>query len=115
MSIALLCAAPVFAGGRIERAIRWLLVAGFALAVAALVGFWLVGGDLVAFEVSVLSITWIVLTASGVLLSVVFRRTRPSSRLRSCKVAASGVDGFGGRVTGAGPDRTCDQAANSQP
>jgi hypothetical protein len=57
MSTALLFAAPVFAGGRIERAIRWLFVAGFVLAVAALVGFWLVGGDLVAFEVAVLSIT----------------------------------------------------------
>jgi hypothetical protein len=74
MSAALLFAAPVFAGGRIERAIRWLFVAGFVLAVVAFVGFWVVGGDLVAFEVSVLSINWIVLIASGVLLSVVFRR-----------------------------------------
>lgn len=74
MSTALLFVAPVFAGGRIECAIRWLFVAGFVLAVAALVGFWLVGGDLVAFEVAVLSINWIVLIASGVLLGVVFRR-----------------------------------------
>jgi hypothetical protein len=34
---------------------------------------WIVGGDLIAFEVAVLSINWIVLIASGVLLSVVFR------------------------------------------
>ena len=74
MSVALLFAAPVFAGGRVERAIRWLFVAGFGLAVAAFVGFWLVGGDLVAFEVAVLSINWIVLIASGALLAVVFRR-----------------------------------------
>ena len=42
MSVAYLFAALVFAGGRIERAIRWLFVADFALAVAALVAFWLV-------------------------------------------------------------------------
>ena len=74
MSLALLFAAPIFAGGRIERAIRWLFIGGFLLAVAALLGFWIVGRDLVAFEVAVLSINWIVLIASGVLLGVVFRR-----------------------------------------
>ena len=74
VSVALLFAAPVFAGGRVQRAISWLFVAGFGLAVAAFVGFWLVEGDLVAFEVAVLSINWIVLIASGALLAVVFRR-----------------------------------------
>jgi len=33
-----------------------------------------VGGDLIAFEVAVLSINWIVLIAAGALLSIVFRR-----------------------------------------
>jgi hypothetical protein len=74
MSLALLFAAPVFAGGRIERAIRWLCIGGFVLAIAAFIGFWIVGGDLIAFEVSILSIDWIVLIASGVLLGLVFRR-----------------------------------------
>jgi hypothetical protein len=74
MSLALLFAAPVFAGRRIERTIRWLFVAGFGLAVVAFVGFWVAGGDLVAFEVSVLSINWIVLIASAVPLSILFRR-----------------------------------------
>jgi hypothetical protein len=79
MSLALLFAAPAFTGGRIERAIRWLFIGGFVLAVAAFVGFWIVAGDLIAFEVSVLSINWIVLIASGVLLSLVFRRAgRPA-------------------------------------
>lgn len=59
---------------------RWLVVAGFGLAVAAFIAFWLVGGDLVAFEVAVLSINWIVLIASGLLMSLVFRRAqRPGS------------------------------------
>lgn len=80
MCLALLFAAPVFAGGGIERAIRWLFVASFVVAVAALVGFWLLGHDLVAFEVAVLSINWIVLIASGALLSVVFRRAGRSTR-----------------------------------
>ena len=83
MSAALLFAAPAFAGSRIERSIRWILVAGFVLTVAAFVGFWLVGGDLVAFEVSVLSINWLVLIASGPLLGVVFRRGIRDSLLES--------------------------------
>jgi hypothetical protein len=74
MSVALLCVAPLFVGGRIERAIRWLVVAAFVLVVAALIGLWLVGGDLVAFEVAVLSIDWLVLIGSGALLSILFRR-----------------------------------------
>jgi hypothetical protein len=81
MSTALLFAAPVVAGGRIERAIQWLFVGGFVLAIAALAGFWLVGHDLVAFEVAVLSINWIVLITSGALLNVVFRRAGRSTRL----------------------------------
>ncbi|MHB8891800.1 MAG: hypothetical protein ACYC65_07120 [Candidatus Limnocylindrales bacterium] len=73
-------AAPVFAGGRIERGIRWLFMGGFVLAVAAFIGFWIVGGDLIAFEVSALSINWIVLIASGVLLSLMFRREGQPAR-----------------------------------
>jgi hypothetical protein len=83
MSLALLCAAPAIAGGgRIERAIRWLFIGGFVLAVAALVALSIVGRDLIAFEVSVLSINWIVLIASGVLLTVVFRRALGSAAAR---------------------------------
>ena len=82
LSAAFLFAAPVFAGRGIERAIRWLFAGGVVLAVAAFIGLWFVGHDLIAFEVAVLSVNWIVLIASGVLLSVVFRRalrvnTRP--------------------------------------
>jgi hypothetical protein len=77
MSAAFLFAAPVFGGGRAERAIRGLFVLGFVLAVVALVGLGIAGHDLVAFEVMVLTINWSVLIASGVLLSVVFRRRAP--------------------------------------
>jgi hypothetical protein len=81
LTVALLFAAPVFAGGRVERSIRGLFVLSFVLAVAAFVGLALLGHDLVAFEVTVLMIIWIVLIASGVLLGVVFRRAGQASRL----------------------------------
>jgi hypothetical protein len=80
MSLALTFAAPVFAGPGIERAIRWLFIGGFVVAVAAFVGLWIVGGDLIAFEVAVLSINWIVLVVTGVLLTVVFRRAGQPAR-----------------------------------
>jgi len=62
---------------RLARA--WLL--SLAFAVVAFVGLALLGHDFVAFEVTVLMINWSVLIASGVLLSVVFRRARQSTRL----------------------------------
>ena len=81
LTFALLFAAPVFTGGPVERMTRWLFGLSFVLAVVAFVGLALLGHDLVAFEVTVLLITWIVLIASGVLLSVVFRRAGTSPRL----------------------------------
>jgi hypothetical protein len=78
LTIALLFAAPVFAGGRAERAIRALFTLSFVLAVVAFVGLALLGHDLVAFEVTVLMINWIVLIASGLLLGIVFRRAAQS-------------------------------------
>jgi hypothetical protein len=73
LTVALLFAAPVFTGGRVERVIRGLFALSFALAMVALVALAVLGHDLVAFELAVLMITWIVLIASGALLSVVFR------------------------------------------
>ena len=81
LTVALLFAAPVFTGGPVERVIRGLFGLSFVLAAVAFVGLALLGHDLVAFEVTVLTITWIVLIASGVLLSVVFRRAWKSPRL----------------------------------
>jgi hypothetical protein len=81
LTVALLFAAPVFAGGRAERAIRGLFVLSFVLAVASFVALAVLGHDLVAFEVTVLMLNWIVLIASGVLLGVVFRRAGQSTRL----------------------------------
>jgi hypothetical protein len=76
MSASLLAAGPVFAGSRLEVAVRWLFTLSFILAVAAFAGFWLIKQDLVAVEVSVLVIDWVALIVGGVLLSVVFRRAK---------------------------------------
>jgi len=81
MTVAFLFAAPAFAGGRAERAIRGLFILSFVLAVTAFVGLAVLGHDLVAFEVTVLMINWSVLIASGVLLSVVFRRAGQAAQL----------------------------------
>jgi hypothetical protein len=83
MTAAFLFAAPVFQGGRIERSIRWLFVGSFVPALGSFVALALLRYDIVAFEVTILTIDWIVLIASGVLLSVVFRRIERfgSSRL----------------------------------
>ncbi len=83
LMVALLFAAPVFAGRGAERAVRGLFTVGFVLAVAAFVGLALLHGDLVAFEVTVLMIVWIELTASGVLLGVLFRRAGRPTRVPS--------------------------------
>jgi hypothetical protein len=78
MSIAFLCAAPVFSGARAERALRWLFALDFVLALAAFIGLWLLKNDLIAFEVTILMINWIVLIISGVLLGIVFRQAARS-------------------------------------
>ncbi len=64
----------MFTGGRAERTIRWLFALNFPLALAAFVGFWLLRHDLVAVEVTVLMINWLVLIVAGTLVSRVFRR-----------------------------------------
>lgn len=74
MAAAFLSAAPVFGGSRIESTIRWLFALSFFLAAAAFAGFWLMGHDLVAVEVTVLMIDWVALIVGSVLLSIVFGR-----------------------------------------
>jgi hypothetical protein len=74
MAASFLAAAPVFVRGGVERAIRWLFTLGFGLAATAFVGLWLLGHDLVAVEVTVLMIAWVVLVVGGALLSIVFWR-----------------------------------------
>ncbi|MGZ4902892.1 MAG: hypothetical protein ACXV3U_05545 [Halobacteriota archaeon] len=74
MSGAFLFIAAVFAGGKLERALRWVFITGVVVAVLLFIILSLLNYDLVAFEVTILTINWIVLIVSGGLLSVVFRR-----------------------------------------
>ncbi len=77
MSVVFLCLAPVFAGTTgIERALRWLLRASFALAVLALVVVLAIKGSDRGdtFEIAVISIVWLTLIVAGTLSAIVFRR-----------------------------------------
>lgn len=84
MSAALLWAAPVFSGSRLENAIRWIFITGFILAIFSLAIISIMYGihREYRFEVAVISIDWIVLILSGILLSLVFKRAMkmPSRR-----------------------------------
>lgn len=75
MSTAMVFVAPLFTQGRLQRTLRWLFVCGFVLAAILFVTLLLLGYDIVAFEVSILTVNWIVLMASGALLSILFRRS----------------------------------------
>jgi hypothetical protein len=84
MSLALLFASAAFTRGeRLERSIRRLFIASSLLAIAAFIGFTLVYGNNLEyrFEVAIITINWITLIISGLLLSVLFKqaeRTIPS-------------------------------------
>ncbi len=86
LAAALLFVAPVFGGGRREQAIRWSSVVGFVAAVLAFIALPLAGQSIVAFEVTVLLIDWVVLIVVGILLSLVFRG---ASRLEAVRAAHS--------------------------
>ena len=79
MSGAFLFVAAVFAGGKLERALRWIFIAGFVAAVLFFTALSLLHYDLIAFEVTIITINSIVLIVSGVLLSIVFRRAARGS------------------------------------
>jgi hypothetical protein len=74
MSVALLCIAPVFQGGRIERALRWIFITGFVLAIGSLFGVFLMKYDIVMFEIAIITIYCPVLIISGILLGKIFRK-----------------------------------------
>ena len=82
MSLSFLFLAPVFSGRNgVERAIRWLFTLSFVLIILSL-GFLSVQYGVYReyrFEIISLSIDWIVLIVSGVLLSVLFRRSTSMS------------------------------------
>jgi hypothetical protein len=77
MSLAFLFISVVFARGeRLEYVLRWLFVISSLVAFAAFIGLTLVYGNGLEyrFEVAIITINWITLIVSGLLLSVLFRR-----------------------------------------
>jgi hypothetical protein len=84
MGIAFLFVAVAFARrDKLERAIRFVLIAGAVVAVGGLVLLALLYGSDLEYRYEVLSLTfdWIVLIVSGTLLSVFFRRAGRSAQL----------------------------------
>jgi hypothetical protein len=78
MSLALLFLAPIFEGGKIERALRWIFIGGFILAIGSLVGVFFMRYDIVMFEIAIIAIYCPVLIVAGVLMGIIFRRSGKS-------------------------------------
>ncbi len=77
MSLSLLFIGLAFAGNsRLEKAIRWILVIAFILTMVSLAWISVTLGVQreYMFEIAVITINWIVLIATGILLAVWFRR-----------------------------------------
>lgn len=77
MSLSFVFIAPVFSNNnRLENSVRWVFLIGFALALVALAIFsGMYGLDRQdRFEVTIISIDWLVLIVNGILLSVVFKK-----------------------------------------
>jgi hypothetical protein len=77
MSLSMLCMAPVFVGQtKAEKAIRWIFIGDFVLtsvSFALFTVFYSIFREY-RFEVAAFSINWLALVASGILLSVIFRK-----------------------------------------
>src|SRR5215216_3025573 len=83
MGLSFLFLAPVFASeGRLASVVRWVFVAGFVLTMVFLIAISINFGldRMDRFEVTVISIDWLVLVINGALLSLVFRRQLKVSR-----------------------------------
>ena len=78
MSLSVLFMAPVFSGrSKLERALRWLFIVCAALTLLSFLAYSIFYGinREYRFEVASISFNWITLIVSGVLLSVLFRRS----------------------------------------
>jgi len=82
MSLSFICMAPVFSGiNKLEKAIRWTFIISFVLTIISFIIISILYGITreYRFEVIVISIDWIALIVSGILLSVLFKRARKMS------------------------------------
>jgi hypothetical protein len=77
MSMSMLFLTPVFAGQKkTEKAVRWIFAGDFLLTIVSFVLFTIFYGIFreYRFEVAAFSINWLALVASGILLSIIFRK-----------------------------------------
>jgi hypothetical protein len=77
MSMSMLFMTPVFAGQtKTEKAVRWIFAGDFLLTIVSFVLFTIFYGIFreYRFEVAAFSINWLALVASGILLSIIFRK-----------------------------------------
>ncbi len=77
MSLSMLFMAPIFNGKtKVEKAIRWIFVGCFVLTILAFILYSIFYGIFreYRFEVAVISINWLALIVSGILLSIYFKR-----------------------------------------
>jgi hypothetical protein len=97
MSLSMLCMVPVFVGQtKAERAIRWIFTGDFVLTAVSFALFIFFYGNFreYRFEVAAFSINWLALVASGILLSVVFRKAMtevPSTQKTKLSTQGAGV------------------------
>jgi hypothetical protein len=90
MSVAFLTNAVVFSKGKLEHAIRWIFLIDFILAAGFLAGLSWLKYDIVAFEVAILTINWMALIVSGILLGILFKRAERFSSYRLSDAATAG-------------------------
>ena len=84
MSLSMLCMAPVFTGQtKAEKTLRWIFTGDFVLTAISFALFTVFYGIFreYRFEVAAFAINWLTLIASGILLSIVFRRAMAGSLL----------------------------------
>jgi hypothetical protein len=83
MSLAFLFMAPVFSGSKLQKSIRWVFVISFVLNTLTFIWFCFQYGinREYRFEVASISINWLTLIITGILLSIVFKRTTPKAIL----------------------------------
>jgi hypothetical protein len=94
MSLSMLFMAPVFAGPtKTEKAVRWLFIGCFALNTLAFILYLIFYGIQreYRFEVTTISINWLTLIISGILLSVVFRRALQGYPSQNVERSAQGA------------------------
>jgi len=86
MSLSMLFMAPVFTGKtKSEKAIRWIFVSSFVLTALSLILFSIFYGIYreYRFELAAISFNWLALIASGIPLSIVFRRALLTSSTKN--------------------------------